>query len=335
MGRLRKIERYFSLESAQAGEPSFWLTPAVVLGTVLQVVGGATLGIGFSAPVASAPAALTSVFWMSGVCLFVGVTLLVVSAKSRTKYEERLQQRNVGQLHSFVDPLAEAHDAVQKLLDSPRTDKDCEEFFDSIATAAAKIFPGDGIRVCIFKLEGDEGGSHDSQTEGALLRLRADGGRPDHARSVLRDDTPHGQKAIEVAKGRQPWCVTDPDEWGKAVERDENAAWSSFMQVPVISRRKNVGSVSIDSRARLEFSTEHQAVGALIAGLVSLGESVAMESGIDVVPEITEAWRDIKRLRRPFTPDDSRNDTPRDHDRFESHGRHSADEYDEKTGEEE
>lgn len=308
--RWNRVVYWSQGQSALDGASSFWGTPAHACSMLATLFGGGVLSPYLQGLVIGEP--LRGGYWLLGAILAViGVMLTVHASSLQTRREKRLRDDSIGDLEHFIDPLSEAHNAVADLVQTEKGDEDLDRYFKAIASAGAQLFPTEGSRVCIYKLDAAEAEGAEDEPTVRTLTLRDHGGRSDAPRSYFDISTDHGRAFVTAALQTVPTPVDDHRTTAVPIDRKPTTRWHSFMIVPVIHKKKHLGAVSIDSRTPVRHTEEHIAVGTMIAHLVSLGERIAVDAGRSISPERGEAQRQLERLRaRRGSPPDRHTDAP-------------------------
>lgn len=239
-----------------------------------------------------------------GVALIICGAILVVW--QQRALHKAIQRDNLS-VRNYNDALSGLHRAVSNLLTGRSENADRKEFFRAVVSAASHLFPFQGVRVCVYQLEGAESEADENKLE--ALRYVASGGRHDEPRREMTAATKHGQASIKIAKGTQYRCVEDPRS-SDEVDYPRGTTWESFLQVPLLLEGRSLGLLSIDTREKVRFSDQHVSIAQAAASLIVLGMTELIRAAEETAPEVRgvqELLRQIalRESREAETPDDT------------------------------
>ncbi|MDO4258093.1 MAG: hypothetical protein Q4C87_01080 [Actinomycetaceae bacterium] len=299
-----KIERYF----ASSWLKQTWISPRAVTrrSLVVRVFFSAMLVV---AGVIGAQLFRAPLFplTMRNVGAIAVISLLAIASATyevwREKKNEQIERNRSRHIVKFNDELNGIIDALIKLARSERNEFAARQFIQTVLTAAVRLFPEDGLRICLYSLEvpltdmeSEDGQERESSflpdgQENCFLHLVACGGRPDRPRSDFTQKTSWGRHAIEIARGHisRPFTdvpVVDGDGSEFQIDRRAGAVWKSYMQFPVVGQNQQcLGTLMIDSRDRIVWTIEHQAIGSTVARVLAQGLEDLSLGADDPIPE--------------------------------------------------
>lgn len=238
--------------------------------------------------------------WAAGLLLATGVASTLGGAILVARLQHlsnKAARQSAMDLTKYNDALSGLHKAVGRLLNSDSSEQARREFFHSVVGSTSRLFPLEGVRVCVYELDSADDNPDKDEADQAALKYVDSGGRHDEPRKEFTNDSEHGRKAIETAQGTQHRCVVSA-EGMPDVDRPTGSSWQSFMQVPLRLNGKALGLLSVDCRDRVEFTKDHVTIAHAAAALIVLGMNGVKLAAADFKPELDETMARIEELRR-------------------------------------
>lgn len=254
------------------------------VGQVLGIIFGA-----LGALVVDVNALLTSrsvlglfLIMLSAVCS-VGVQVWV---DGHARNLEKHRNKHITNFNDHLDGI------IIPLLDLASSDgskRAAEIFTNAVLGAGVHLFPEDGLRLCLYRLEENRDVPPDENIEGPThyLQLIGSRGRLDRPRRFFSPGDKACDNAIEIALGHVSRPFSSVEEDDDRFARHEGSVWRSYMEFPLIGKRRNLGALMVDSREVVVWTQEHQAIGQTIATLLSHGLDLLPDAARDVNPELT------------------------------------------------
>jgi len=252
----------------------WWAWGATAAGSLVLTGGSTGLGAAIS---------VNDSFWILFCAIFVlaGIGLVVwpqVVARGR-------EERRAHAVTSFNDGMSSLYSALARFLRAEPTKSSQEVFFRSSLEAAAGLFALDGIRVCVYILDSDDG-----EKEGLFLRLADSAGRNDAPRDLFEPGTDHGDALIKATIERRQLNMHSRDDPGFPIDFHSGTVWRSFFTIPLGWKDADVaGVLTVDRREETKFTSEDITVGFTVARLLVIGLDRLYGAAKDTAPEVSEA----------------------------------------------
>lgn len=226
----------------------------------------------------------------------LGLLLITISAIAAVGFQvwvdgraRELEKRRNKHITNFNDHLDGIIKPLLNLASSDGSMKAAEIFTDAVLAAGVHLFPEDGLRLCLYRLEGNgdvpPGENLGKSTH--YLQLIGSRGRLDVPRRYFIPGEKASDHAIKIALGHSSRPFSLVPEEDDRFSRDEGSVWCSYMEFPLIGTRKNLGALMVDSRERVLWTQEHQAIGQTVATLLAHGLDLLPGAARDVVPELS------------------------------------------------
>ncbi|WP_166984792.1 hypothetical protein [Canibacter zhoujuaniae] len=226
----------------------------------------------------------------------LGLILITISAITAVGFQvwvdgrtRELEKRRNKHITNFNDHLDGIITPLLNLASSDGGMKTAEIFTDAVLAAGVHLFPEDGLRLCLYRLEDISDVPPGENLEGSdhYLQLIGSRGRLDVPRRYFIPGEKASNHAIEIALGHssRPFSLVPEDD--DRFSRYEGSVWCSYMEFPLIGKHRNLGALMVDSRERVLWTQEHQAIGQTVATLLSHGLDLLPSAARDVVPELT------------------------------------------------
>lgn len=236
-----------------------------------------------------APDILPPIFFTVGILLaLAGVGLTLREQYLYQTRVEALEQRRSRSVTRFTDELGSTLDV---LVDYSRSDgmrAASESLVKNVLREGRRLYAHPGVRLCLYMLETAETEAPDDQEK--YLVLREYDGRRDAPRAEFSSGA-HSACLIQIALGNRAVAVTDPSNppAGISVDHTEHSGWKSYLAVPLIRGREQMGVLLVDTRDTTEFTDEDKSIGWTISRLLVHGLRATERKAMDLRPELSDA----------------------------------------------
>lgn len=228
----------------------------------------------------------------------LGLALIVFSAVCSVGFQtwvdwraRNLEKHRNKHITNFNDHLDGIIIPLLDLASSDESKQAAEIFTDAVLGAGVHLFPENGIRLCLYRLEENRDVPPDENNDSIeepthYLQLIGSRGRLDKPRRAFIPGNKASDHAIEIALGHvsRPFSSVEADD--DRFARQEGSVWRSYMEFPLIGQRRNLGALMVDSREHVVWTQEHQAIGQTVATLLSHGLDLLPYAARDVKPEL-------------------------------------------------
>lgn len=266
-----------------------WLASG--LGILLPLVGAPLAFEMYSVMIQSPqPAGLwgikTGVWFAIGVVATLAGVLVAVLDQSRQRAAiEAGEAKRAQSVTRFTDELGSTLDVLIDYSQSDGQRKSSDALIKNVLREGRRLYAHAGVRLCLYMLETTEAENPvDSKT---YLVLREYDGRRDAPRAEFATGA-HSDSLIAIAKGNRAVAVTDTKKLPSgvtAVDHDEHSGWSSFLAIPLIRGRDNVGVLLIDTRNQTRFMAEDKSIGWTLSRLLVHGLRATERQAQDVASD--------------------------------------------------
>ncbi|MFT2750153.1 hypothetical protein ACMT9U_11275 [Clavibacter sp. Sh2036] len=266
----------------------WWAWGCTAIGTLVLTVGSALLGSAVSA--SDGPDKAFHILSTS-VVTAAGIWLLILPQR-KSAQRDRLRSKAVT---DFNDGLSSVHAALAQLLKRRNELRAQQDFFRNTLEGASRLFSMDGLRLCVYILDGK-----DDVADGELgkhLRLADHAGRNDPPRPTFEPDTEYGAALIDATVGRRQMTVSDRNASTFAIDFHDGTVWRSFFTIPLYGRETSTaGVLTVDTRDPTIFTKEDITVGWTVASLLMMGLDEVYGAAKDTEPEVSDVQRMLIEL---------------------------------------
>lgn len=209
------------------------------------------------------------------VIFIIGSAFLIIMQDNHAKRLQETELQRSSQVTRFNDSLDFLFRLLVRFSASEKNDQEYKAFKQDLLAFGALLFSADGIRLALYIFDTDDS----EEMPQHMLILDEFAGRGDPPRATFTPKTREGQETITTASGTAPRAIESISESDDRFKKEKNSLWVSFMQFPIRINERPYGTLMVDSRYKIKWGEEHQAIGQTISTLLALG--IAQLPGTD------------------------------------------------------